>query len=154
MPVKTDRGTALSSSDRRQGRYVRADEVMCGTDTPIKIFLEQVDFPMFFIRQVFTDKDGSEGVLYLVTDDTALTYDRITAIYCKRWNTECYHKPLKQNASSEKSPGKIVNTQTDHFSASVCAYVILEMIKFYSKLNHFALKTKIYITLGFKKVKN
>ena len=146
MPVKTNRSIALSSSDKRQGRYVRADEVMCGTDTPIKIFPEQVDFPLFFIRQVFTNKDGSEGILYLVTDDTALTYEQITAICRKRWNVECYHKSLKQNASSEKSPGKFVNTQTNHFFASVCAYIRLEMLKFSSKLNHFALKAKIYIT--------
>lgn len=101
---------------------------------------------MLLIRQVFANKDGSEGILYLVTDDTALTYEHITAAYRKRWNVECYHKSLKQNASLEKSPGKIVNTQTNHFFASVCAYVKLEMIKFSSKLNHFALKAKIYIS--------
>jgi hypothetical protein len=146
MPVKANRSIALSSSDKRQGRYVRADEVMCGTDTPIKIFIEQVDFPLFFIRQVFTNKDGSEGVLYLVTDDTALTYEQITAIYRKRWNVECYHKSLKQNASLEKSPGKIVNTQKNHFFACLCGYVKLEMLRFSSRLNHFALKAKIYIS--------
>ncbi len=146
MPVKADRSIALSISDRRQGRYVRADEVMCGTDTPIKIFPEQVDFPLFFIRQVFADKDGSEGVLYLVTDDTALTYEQITAIYRKRWNVECYHKSLKQNVSSEKSPGKIVNTQKNHFFACLCGYVKLEMLRFSSRLNHFAMKAKICIS--------
>lgn len=146
MPVKANRNIALSDTDKRQNRYVRADKVMFGTETPIKIFLEKVDFPMLLIRQVFANKDGSEGLLYLVTDDTALTYDQITAAYRKRWNVECYHKSLKQNASLEKSPGKFVNTQTNHFFASVCAYIKLEMIKFSSKLNHFALKAKIYIS--------
>ncbi len=153
MPVKADRNIALRKNeflrnyaDRRQSRYVRADEVMFGTDTPIRIFPEKADFPLLLIRQVFADRDGSEGVLYLVTDDTALTYGQITAACRKRWNAECYHKSLKQNASSEKSPGKIVNTQTDHFFASVCAYVRLEMIKFSGRLNHFALKAEIYIS--------
>ncbi len=146
MPIKTNRSIALSHDDKRQGRYVRADKVVFRTDTPIKIFLESVDFPLLLIRQVFADKDGSEGVLYLVTGDNALTYEQITTIYRKRWNVECYHKSLRQNASLEKSPAKIVNTQTNHFFASVCAYVRPEMLKFSSKLNHFALKTKIYIS--------
>ena len=146
MPVKANRNIALSDADRRQGRYVRADKVMFGTDTPIKIFPEKVDFPLLLVRQVFANKDGSEGILYLVTDDTALTYEQITAAYRKRWNVECYHKSLKQNASLEKSPGKIVNTQTNHFFASVCAYVKLEMLKFSSKLNHFALRSEICIS--------
>jgi len=146
MSVKADRNIALSDADRRQSRYVRADKVMSGTDTPIKIFPEKADFPMLLIRQVFADRDGSEGILYLVTDDTALTYGQITAAYRKRRNVECYHRSLKQNASSEKSPGKFANTQTEHFSASVCAYIRLEMIEFSGKLNHFALKAEIYIS--------
>ena len=146
MPVKTDRGTALSSSDRRQGRYARADEVMCGTNTPVKIFPEQADFPLFFIGQVFADRDGGERIPYPATDDTALTYDRITAICRKRRNTECYHKSLKQNVSSEKSPGKIVNMQKNHFFACLCGYVKLEMLRFSGRLNHFAMKAKICIS--------
>ncbi len=110
---------------------------MSGTDTPIKIFPEK---SMFFIRQVFADRNGSEEIPYPVTDDTALTYGQITAI-CR--NTECYHSSLRQNASP---PGKTANTQIDHFPASVCAYVRHEMLEFSDKLNHSALKTKIHIT--------
>jgi len=146
MPIKTNRKIAMSYDDKRHGRYVRADTVVFRTDTPIKIFLEEVDFPLLLVRQIFANKDGSEGILHLVTGDTALTYEQITTIYRKRWNVECYHKSLKQNASLEKSPTKIVHTQTNHFFASVCAYVKLEMLKFSSKLNHFALKAKIYIS--------
>lgn len=146
MPIKTNRKIAMTYDDKRQGRYVRADTVVFRTDTPIKIFPEEVDFPLLLVRQVFADKDGSEGTLHPVTGDTALTYEQITTIYRKRRNVECYHKSLKQNASSEKSPTKIVHTQTNHFFASVCAYVKLEMLKFSSKLNHFALKAKIYIS--------
>jgi len=145
MPVKTNRKIALTYDDRREGRYVRADNAVSGTDTPIKIFLEDVDFPMLFVRQVFVNKDGSTGIPHLITGDTALTYEQITAICRKRRNVECYHKSLKQNASLEKSPAKTVSTQTNHFFASVCAYIRLEMLKFSSKLNHFALKAKIYI---------
>jgi len=57
-----------------------------------------------------------------------------------------YHKALKQDASLEKSPTKTVTTRTNHFFASVCGYVNLEMLKISSRLNHhFALKVKLYI---------
>lgn len=146
MPVKTNRKIALSHDDRRQGRYVRADKVDFRTDNPIEIFLEDVDFPMLLVRQVFANKDGSTGILYLISSDTGLTYEQITTTYRKRWNVECYHKSLKQNVSLEKSPTKTVNTQKNHFFASLCGYIKLEMFKISSKLNHFALKAKIYIS--------
>jgi hypothetical protein len=96
------------------------------------------------IRQVFADKDGSTGILYLATGDTAMTYEQITAACRKRWNVECYHKPLKQNVSLEKSPAKTVTTRTNHFFASVCGYIKLEIFKVSNRLNHFAMKAKIY----------
>ncbi len=145
MPVKTNRNIAMSYDDKRRGKYVRADAADIGTDTPKKIFLEDVDFPMLLIKQVFADKDGSTGTLYLVSSDTGMTYDQITATYRKRWNVECYHKSLRQNVALEKSPTKVVNTQKNHFFASLCGYVKLEMLRFSGGLNHFALKAKIYI---------
>jgi hypothetical protein len=146
MPVKTNRKIALSYDDRRQGKYVRADTVVFRADTPIEIFSEDADFHKLLVKQVFANKDGSTGILYLVTGDTAMTYEQITTTYRKRRNAECYHKSLKQNVSSEKSPTKIINTQTNHFFASLCGYVRLEMLKFSGKLNHFALKAEIYIS--------
>ena len=68
------------------------------------IWLESVDFPLAFAKQVFKNEDGSTGILYLVSNNNDLSYESITTIYKKRWNVECYHKSLKQNASLEKSP--------------------------------------------------
>jgi len=81
MPVRTNRKIALSRDNKKQGRYVRAGKADFRTDTRVEIFPEDVYFPMLFIRQVFADKDGSEGIPYLVTDDTALTYAQITAAW-------------------------------------------------------------------------
>jgi len=145
MPVKTNRKIAMTYDDRRHGRYVRTDKAVLMTDTPVEIFMEDIDFPMLMVKQVFANKDGSTGILYLVTSDTTLTYKQITAICRKRWNVECYHKSLKQNASPEKSPTQTVTTQKNHFFASLCGYVKLEILKLSNNLNHFALKTKIYI---------
>ena len=144
MPVKTYRKTALSHDDRRQGRYVGTDSIDFGTDNPTEIFPEDADFPMFLVKQVFADRDGGTGTLYLVSSDITLTYERIT--YRKRRNAECYHKSLKQNVSSEKSPAKIVSTRKNHFFASLRGCVRLEMSRISNKPNHFALKAEIYIS--------
>jgi len=146
MPVKTNRNIAMSYDDKLRGKYVRADKADLRTDIPTEIFLEGVDFPILSVKQVFTNKDGSTGILYLVSSDLGMTYEQITDTYRKRWNVECYHKSLKQNVGLEKSPAKTVNTQKNHFFASLCGYVKLEMLKFSSRLNHFALKAKIYIS--------
>jgi len=58
---------------------------------------------------------------------------------------EEYHKSLKQNASLERSPTHTVGTQTNHLFASLCGYVKLELLKVSNHLNHFALKSSIYL---------
>lgn len=145
MPLKTNRKVATSLDNKKQGRYERVDALNIEPDTVMTIYLEGVDFPLQLVKQVFTNGDDSIGILYLVTSDFDLTYDDITTIYGKRWNVEPYHKSLKQNASLTKSPTKTVKTQSNHFFASLCAYIKLEMLKVTTKTNHFALKSKLYI---------
>ena len=145
MPIKSNRKVALSLADKQQGRYVQVEALASGANVTTTIYLEGVDFPMLLVKQVFVNEDGSTGILYLVTSDTTLSFDNITTIYKRRWNVEPYHKSLKQNASLEKSPTQTVTTQTNHFFAAVCAFIKLEMLKGTTKLNHFALKTKLYV---------
>jgi hypothetical protein len=59
---------------------------------------------------------------------------------------ERYHQSLKQNASLTKSPTQTVVTQTNHFVAALGAFVKLELLQSTTKLNHFALKTKLHVT--------
>lgn len=145
MPLKTNRKVALNLDDKMQGQYVRVDTLALEPDTVMTIYLEGVAFPLHLVKQVFTNADGSTGILYLVTSDLELTYDEITTIYGKRWNVEPYHKSLKQNASLSKSPTKILTTQSNHIFASLCAYIKLEMLKVTTQTNHFALKSKLYM---------
>jgi hypothetical protein len=145
MPIKSNRNVALSLSEKLQGRFVKVESLTLQANTTWEVYLEGVDFPLLLLQQVFINGDGSIGILYLVTSDLTLTYEQITAIYRKRWNVEPYHKSLKQNASLEKSPTHTVFSQTTHFFAALCAYIKLELLKTSTKLNHFALKTKLYI---------
>jgi hypothetical protein len=145
MPLKGNRKVALSVAAKQQGRYQRVDTLELEPMQPVTVYLEGVAFPLLLIKQVFTNEDGSIGIQYLVTSDTTLDGNGIAAIYQKRWNVEPYHKSLKQNASLEKSPTQTVTTQTNHFFAALCGYVKLELLKGNTKLNHFALKAKLYL---------
>ncbi len=144
LPLKANRKVALSLADKQAGRYVRVDTLVLEPQTVREVYLEQVDVPLLLVKQVFENDDGSLGLQYLVTSDTTLSYDDITTLYRKRWNVEPYHKSLKQNASLEKSPTQTVRTQTNHFFAALCGYTKLELLKGATKLNHFALKAKLY----------
>lgn len=145
MPLKSNRKLALSLSEKKIGRYQTVDTLELEPINPVTVYLESVEFALLLVKQVFTNEDGSTGILYLVTSDTTLSGDGITTIYQKRWNVEPYHKSLKQNVSLEKSPTQTVTTQTNHFFAALCGYIKLELLKGTTQLNHFALKSKLYL---------
>jgi len=146
MPLKSNRKVALNEGDKRHGQYVAISSLNVPADTTREIWLEDVPFAVLLVKQVFTNDDGSTGVRYLVTSDLMLTSDHITKLFQKRWGIEVYHKSLKQNASLEKSPTRTETTQRNHLFASLCAYVKLERLKIKTKLSHFALKSKLYLS--------
>jgi hypothetical protein len=87
-----------------------------------------------------------KGSALSVTSDPKLDYNRIITLYKRRWGVEVYHKSLKQNASLEKSPTRTTTTQRYHWYGSLCAYIKLESLKVKTRLNHFATKSKIYMS--------
>jgi len=145
MPLKTNRKVSVSVDAKNRRQYVRVDALQLEAATPLTAYLEGVDFPLTLVKQVFTNADGSVGILFLVTSDPQLTYDAITSTYRTRWHVEPYHKSLKQNASLASSPTRTPTTQANHFFASLCAYLKLEMLKLSTHANHFALKSRLYI---------
>jgi|SRR5215213_746490 len=146
MPLKANRKVALNHQDKRRGHYQAVSQLEVAEESTRLIWLEEVDFPLLLAKEVFTNEDGSTGTLYLVTSDSTLSYDQMTKLYEKRWSIEVYHKSLKQNAGLEKSPTRTIKTQRNHFFASQCAYVKLEGLKIKTGINHFALKSKIYMS--------
>lgn len=144
MPLKSNRKVALAREEKARGQYKAVSQLELPLDAALEVWLEEVDFPLLLTKQVFTNDDLSEGVLYLVTSDMTLPFDRIQQLYQRRWSVEEYHKSLKQNASLERSPTRTATTQRNHLFSSLCAYLKLESLKWQTKLNHFALKSKIY----------
>jgi hypothetical protein len=114
--------------------------------TPQTIYLEGVPFPLHWVRQVFTNEDGSTGVRYLVTSDLTLEADPIISIYQKRWKVEEYHRSLKQNASLAKSPTRTETTQTNHFVAALWSFVKIELLKVQTNKNHYQIKAQLYFS--------
>ena len=98
---------------------------------------------MLVVRQVFTNQDGSQGVLYLVSSDPSLSYEQVTTIYQRRWRVEEYHKSFKQNTGSRRSPTRTPGTQANHFFAALLAYTKREALKIKHSLGHFRLKAHL-----------
>jgi len=110
-----------------------------------QVYIRQLEVPVSLCKDLFINEDGSKAVQYLLSTDLTLSFQQITTTYQKWWGVEEYHKSLKQNAAVAKAPVKTSNTQANHLFASICAFVKLERLKISNNLNHFALKTKLYI---------
>ena len=145
MALKSNRTAALSEEDKKQGCFTRIDELDWSEQVPVRGWLRGVEFPVLIHRQVFTNKDGSTGILYLACSDLSCKASEIEAIYQKRWRVEVFHKTLKSNTGLAKSPTKSIRTQTNHIFMSIYAAFQLECLKFKHKMNHFALRSRLYI---------
>ncbi len=145
MPLKSNRKVALSAEDKRRGVYERVADLQLEPNTTREVYLEQVAFPLLLLKRIFKNEDGTEGVLYLVSSDVTLDYERMITIYQKRWKVEEYHKSLKSNASLANSPTKTIRTQGNHVFASIWAFVKLERMKLSTQMNHFALRSRLCV---------
>ena len=131
--------------NRNHANWQNINELDLQPLTPVCVWLKDVSLEILLIKQVFINKDGSTGVRYLASNNLDLTSDDFTNTYKKRWSVEEYHKSFKQNTCITKSPTRTVKTQCTHVFASIISYIKLERYKFSTKLNHFALKSKLYI---------
>lgn len=143
--IKSNRTAALSLEEKRRGEFKQVSSIRLEEDQTQVVYLKGLNFPVLLLRQVFTNKDGSQGFIYLVCSDISLNYPRLTDIYQKRWRIEEYHKSIKSNMGLERSPTRTVRTQINHIFSCLCAYVKLEQLRIKENLNHFALKYKLVV---------
>ena len=146
VALESSRTVALSEAERAQGQFQAVDTLAFPDEQPLRVLLRSVQSAVLVTRQVFTNKDGSQGVLHLVSSDTSLNQAQLTTIYQRRWKVEEYHKSLKQNVSMGKSPTKTPDTQANHFFAAILAYTKLEVLKLKCGMGHFRLKAQLYLT--------
>jgi len=144
LALKSNRLVALSKEDKLQGRFQRID-TLDWSESPILGWVKGMDIPILLHRQIFKNKDGSEGILYLISNDIELDKESIEAIYQKRWKVEVFHKNIKSNTGLAKSPAKKEKTQSNHIFMSLLATAKLEGMSIKKGLTTFGLKMKLYI---------
>ena len=143
--LKDNRLVALSEEDKKEGRFVRVSQLELADQQAVRGWLKGFPCEVLFVRRVFTNKDGSIGLLNLVCSDLACNGGQVATIYQKRWKVEEFHKSLKSNAGLAKSPTRTVTTQNNHIFMSIYAVFKLECLKIKLKANHFALRAKLFI---------
>ena len=145
MPLKRNRKVALRREEQQQGLYQAGGTLELEPGVVREVWLEGVDFPVVLAKPVFTNGDGSLGILSLVTSDTTLDFGQRTALYQTRWQVEEYHTSLKSNLALCKSPTRTTVTQTNPVIGTRWAFVKLELLRVQTTSTHFALKTKLYM---------
>lgn len=143
--LKSNRTIALSEEDKLNGKFRSIDSLNLKADQEQKVWLKGLDYELILLKKVFKNEDGSIGEAYLVSNDINLNAETMYEIYQKRWKVEVFHKSLKQNASLNKSPTKYEITQSNHIFAAMIAFCKLEWLKCSNKINHFAIKAKLYL---------
>jgi len=91
--LKDNRLVALSAADKKQSRFVRIDTLELSDKQVVRGWLEGYADEVLLVRQVFTNKDGSTGLLNLVCSDLTCNGDMIATIYQKRWKVKCFINP-------------------------------------------------------------
>ena len=143
--LKDNRLVALSREDKKQGRFVRISGLDLADKQAVRGWLKGFEQEVLLVRRVFTNKDGSTGLLNLVCSDVTCDGEYVATIYQKRWKVEEFHKSLKSNAGLAKSPTRTVTTQNNHVFMAIYAVFKLECLKIKHKANHFALRAKLFI---------
>lgn len=145
MPIKTNRLVCFTTEEKRKGQFQQVNTLNIQENEPKQMYIKELPFPVVLVKQIFRNKDGSQGIIYLVCSDITVDAKTITMVYQRRWPIEEYHKSIKSNTNLAKSPTRTIRTQQNHFFASIYAYCKLEVLKRKTKLNHFAFKTKLYV---------
>ena len=106
LALESSRTIALRDKARKNGQFQALDTLLFPDEQPLRVWLRSVQPAVLVARQVLLNKDGSQGVLYLVSSDTSLDQAQLTTIYQRRWKVKECQKSLKQNTSPGKSPTK------------------------------------------------
>ena len=61
MPMKSNRNVALTEKDKQEGKYQEVELVKLEQDKTYRIYVEQLEFPLLLIKQVFKHGDESRN---------------------------------------------------------------------------------------------
>ena len=143
--LKSNRLFATSLEAKHKGDFQRVDTLELLDKESMRGYLKGYDKEVLLVRRVFTNKDGSIGILNLICSDITLDGSSVSTIYEKRWKIEEFHKSIKHNSALAKSPTKTIRTQSNHVFMAIFSFFKLECLKIKHNLNHFALRMKLLI---------
>ena len=126
--LKDNRLVVLNEDDKTQGRLLRIDALSLGDTQAVRGWLNNDGKKVLLVWRIFTNQDGSTGVLNLVSIDVTLDGESAAAIYPKRWKVEAFHKALTSNAVMGKSPTQTVTTQNNHVLMAIFAVFKLKCL--------------------------
>ena len=95
--VKSNRTIVLLGKDKELGKFQQVSSLDMQDGESKKVWLKVVSFQVMLIKKVFTNEDGSTGILYLASNDIEHEADHLYQIYQKRCRIEEYHKSIKEN---------------------------------------------------------
>ena len=102
--IKSNRTVALSGKDKKPGKFKQVSSLDMPDGQSKKVWLKGVPFEVVPVKKVFTNEDGSIGILYLASNDIEHDAAYLYQIYQRRWRMQEYHKSIKENASLAINP--------------------------------------------------
>ena len=67
--IKSNRTVALSGKDKKLGKFKQVSSLDMRDRESKKVWLKGVPFEVVLVKKVFTNEDGSIGILYLASND-------------------------------------------------------------------------------------
>lgn len=87
----------------KNSQWTSINELKIADNTPVLVWLKDLDFPVLLVKQVFKNEDGStQGCRYLVSNDLSLSFNDFATIYKKRWGVEEYRKVSNTHGKDTK----------------------------------------------------
>ena len=81
--IKSNRTVALSEKEKLKGDFIKVSKLDLQDGQSIKVWVKGIDFTLQLIKKVFTNEDGSIGVLYIISNDMKHDTDYFYMIYQK-----------------------------------------------------------------------
>jgi hypothetical protein len=76
--IKKNRLVVTDESSRNKGQWQNISDLNIAENTPVKVRLKDLEFPVLLVKQVFKNKNGSIGRRFLDSNDYTLSDDRFT----------------------------------------------------------------------------
>lgn len=132
--LKSNRQVSIS-----QGNYISITDLDLADKQVRKVWLKEYGFVL-----VCKLADTNGGIIYLATDDLALTeYGNFTNHFQNRWKVEEFHRGIKQTTGIEKCYSTQAVSQKTHIYSAFTAFIKLEKKRFAKQISWYEQKALI-----------